>query len=145
MSPPSSNHSTGRLPFPDDTPFYHCSRPSLLTGISDQVLALVGPVIAYWALSLLFHFLDTSGWRWLEKYRIHESSEVQSRNRASRSQVIWAVLLQQATQTTLGLYWISGDTAEINHREKMENIARFLESAAKRVFGMHARKLLLDS
>lgn len=99
---------------PSTVPFYHTDKPSLFTGIPDNVLALAAPIIAYWSLSLFFHFLDISGWTWLDKYRIHEAAEVKSRNRATRSQVIWAVLLQQAIQTALGVYWM----ADGAHSEK---------------------------
>jgi hypothetical protein len=41
-----------------------------------------------------FHLLDfATAWRWLAPYRIHEA-EVAVRNRASRAQVLRAVLVQ---------------------------------------------------
>jgi sphinganine C4-monooxygenase len=136
--------SDSHFPLHMHVPFYYVHRPSLVSGISDHILALASPIIAYWAFSLLFHFLDISGWQWLEKYRIHESKEVQSRNRASPSQVVWGVLLQQLIQTTLGLYWLSGDSegVQINHQEKMEEIARFLVSVARLVSGTRVPEIL---
>ncbi|KAG6856572.1 hypothetical protein H0H87_003072 [Tephrocybe sp. NHM501043] len=97
-------------------PFYYSFSPSLITGIRDSHLALASPIIAYWGLSLFFHFLDISGWKWLEKYRIHESVEVQSRNRATRTEVVWAVILQHAIQTVLGLFWLSAEGEPVDHQ-----------------------------
>jgi sphinganine C4-monooxygenase len=64
-----------------------------------------------------------SGWKWLEKYRIHESSEVKARNIATRSQVVYFVLLQQVIQTVLGLMWLSDRHKVINHTENMLDLA----------------------
>jgi len=132
---------------PDCTPFYYSNRPSLLAGISDQTLALAAPIISFWALSLAFHLLDTSQWQWLEQYRIHESSEVRSRNRASRVQVVLAVILQQIIQSALGFFWMSPDASstKINHQHKMQSIASKLASAAMWVFDEHTGKYLMHS
>lgn len=92
---------------PLEVPFYFTMRQNLVGSVPDNILALAAPVAAYWSMSLFFHCLDTSGWTWLDKYRIHESVEVKSRNRATRSQVIWAVILQHTLQTALGCYWLS--------------------------------------
>jgi sphinganine C4-monooxygenase len=92
---------------PTDVPFYHTDRPALIPGIPDYFLAVGAPIFGYWGLSLFFHALDVSGWKWLVKYRIHESADVKGRNLATRSQVVWAVLLQQAIQTLLGLAWVT--------------------------------------
>lgn len=88
-------------------PFYFAMRQNLFDGVSDTVLALAAPVVAYWTLSLLFHCLDVSGWKWLDKYRIHQSEEVTSRNRATRTEVFWAVVLQHTIQTVLGYAWFA--------------------------------------
>lgn len=92
---------------PLKVPFYFSMRQNLIDGVSDNILALAAPVVAYWTMSLFFHCLDMSGWAGLDKYRIHESDEVKSRNRATRSQVFWAVILQHTSQTVLGYYWLS--------------------------------------
>jgi sphinganine C4-monooxygenase len=129
-----------------DTPFYYSDRPSLLSGISDHHLALASPVIAYWGLSLFFHALDVSGWRWLDKYRIHESYEVRSRNRVSQTTVVWAVVLQHLIQTTIGLYWLSEDprSTGVHHRENMENMAQTLTASASWVFGTQAQNWAVE-
>ncbi|KAF8074755.1 fatty acid hydroxylase superfamily-domain-containing protein [Lyophyllum atratum] len=108
-------------------PFYYSYKSTLIAGVPDHHLAVAAPILAYWSLSLLFHGLDISGWKWLDKYRIHESSEVQSRNRATRSEVVWAVLLQQLIQTVLGLVWLGNETQVVNHLEEMQIIAVYLK------------------
>lgn len=92
---------------PLKVPFYFIMRQNLFDSVPDNILALAAPVFAYWLMSIFFHCLDISGWTWLDKYRIHESDEVKSRNRATRSQVFWAVILQHTLQTMLGYYWLS--------------------------------------
>ncbi|KAE9400354.1 sphingosine hydroxylase [Gymnopus androsaceus JB14] len=107
-----------------DHPFYHSAQPTLIDGIPDPILTLAGPILAYWSSSLFFHSLDISDWKWLEKYRIHESAETQTRNLVSRTQVIWAVIFQQVVQTVLGLFWLS-DHYDGDHVLAMHRIARF--------------------
>lgn len=107
------------------SPFYYSFEPSLIAGIRDNHLALAAPIIAYWSLSLFFHFLDISGWKWLEKYRIHESKEVTARNRATRTEVVLAVILQHIIQTALGFLWLSPGKP-VNHVEKMQRITAVL-------------------
>ncbi|KAI0272613.1 hypothetical protein BC834DRAFT_840846 [Gloeopeniophorella convolvens] len=96
--------------FPDDPlfhthPFYYSPAKSLVPWLSDPVLAAIAPLPAYWLTSALFHLFDLSSSKWLERHRIHDSAEVAARNLATRSQVFWAVLFQQALQTVLGLLW----------------------------------------
>ncbi|KAF8227534.1 hypothetical protein L208DRAFT_295524 [Tricholoma matsutake] len=107
---------------PLNTPFYYSHKPSLFARFPDQYLALAAPIFAYWYLSLFFHYLDISGWKWLEKYRIHESSEVKARNIATRSHVVGFVFLQQVIQTLLGLMWLDVPEAT-NHTQNMQDIA----------------------
>ncbi|KAJ7115805.1 sphingosine hydroxylase [Mycena epipterygia] len=110
-----------------DVPWYYSYKPSLIDGFSDHHLALAAPVVAYWLLSLFFHYLDTRDWKVLERYRIHDSAEVVSRNRVSRQAVIWAVIFQQVLQTVLGLLALGNDhTVIVNHAEKVAAIARRL-------------------
>ncbi|KAF8885039.1 hypothetical protein BD779DRAFT_1612046 [Infundibulicybe gibba] len=103
-------------------PFYYSHEHSLISGFSDHLLALAAPIFAYWSLSLFFHYLDISGWKWLERYRIHESAEVQSRNLVSRTHVVWAVLFQQLLQTLLGLVVLSEDGPAFDHAVEMQRI-----------------------
>lgn len=118
--------SDGLCPQPSRSPWYYSPRPSLVDGISDHHLALAAPIVAYWSLSLFFHYLDTRDWKSLQKYRIHDSSEVASRNRVSRSTVILAVIFQQIVQTALGLFWMDAETtAAVDHDAKTAEISRW--------------------
>ncbi|KAH9840113.1 sphingosine hydroxylase [Rhodofomes roseus] len=85
-------------------PFYYSPQADLFDWCPDTLVALAAPVIAYWVSSIFFHILDISAWKWLDKYRIHESAEVKSRNLVTRAEVIRAVILQQIVQTLIG-YW----------------------------------------
>lgn len=104
-------------------PIYYTPAPSLLASFSDPVLAAVAPVPAYWLVAGFFHILDTSNWAWLNRYRIHDSAEVASRNRASRLTVLLAVLFQQVIQTILGLLWVSESPERPDHAAAMRSIA----------------------
>jgi sphinganine C4-monooxygenase len=117
-------------------PIYHTSRQSLIHPIPDRLLTLASPIIAYWSLSLIFHYLDTCNWKRLEKYRIHPSEEVKSRNLVSRSQVVWAVIFQQVIQTIMGLFWLSDESpGAINHALKIREIAGVLHPFVDAVLG----------
>lgn len=110
-------------------PFYYSPKPSLIHGIPDLILTLAAPVIAFWALSLFFHALDMSDWKWLDKYRIHDSAEVKARNLVSRSEVVWAVILQQVIQTALGIVALPHEPVPIaNHAQELRRIALFVDS-----------------
>ncbi|KAF9449950.1 sphingosine hydroxylase [Macrolepiota fuliginosa MF-IS2] len=89
-----------------DPPFYYSQRPRLIDGVPDHHVTLAVPILAYWSLSLFFHLLDISGWKWLERYRIHESEEVKKRNLVGRGEVILAVVFQQIIQTMMGFVWL---------------------------------------
>jgi len=71
----------------------------LFSFISDQSLALILPIVVYWAYSLLFHWISIKEFPWLEKYRIHDKEE-ETRNRVSLPDVIKAVIVQQVLQVT---------------------------------------------
>ena len=95
--------------------------------MSDFWLSLLAHVIAYWLLSLFFEILDRADWEWLKKYKIHESSEVTSRNRVTRGQVFATVISQQIIQVTLG-YFFADANAETGgpistHVPRMEALA----------------------
>lgn len=111
-----------------DVPWYYSYKPSLIDGLSDHHLALAAPVAAYWLLSLVFHYLDTRDWKVLERYRIHDSSEVASRNHVSPTVVLIVVIFQQALQTIFGHILLGqAHTLVPDHTEKVADIARGLE------------------
>jgi sphinganine C4-monooxygenase len=110
-------------------PFYYNEHPSILPGVTDKTLSVIAPLVAYWALSLVFHALDTWGANstWLGRYRIHESAEVRSKNLVSKWHVVGAVLLQQAIQTLLGVFWVDAeDSALTDHTAKMSRMSPIL-------------------
>lgn len=59
------------------------------------------PIIAYWGLSMCFHWIDTMDY--FPQYRLHTPAEVAKRNRVSRWEVVRDVLIQQVVQTVVGL------------------------------------------
>ncbi|KAJ7050506.1 sphingosine hydroxylase [Mycena amicta] len=110
-----------------DVPWYYSYKVSLIDGVSDQHLALGAPVLAYWLLSLTFHYLDTREWKFLQKYRLHDSAEVASRNQVTRAAVIRAVIFQQMVQTALGLFWIDDKHSGLpDHAEEISRIGQHL-------------------
>jgi len=107
-----------------DVPFYYSTKPELIAGIPDTYITLATPIIAYWVLSLFFHALDVSEWKWLDKYRIHDSVETQSKNRVTKTQVVWAVIFQQVIQTILGLWFLDEDHHHLaDHTSKVSAYA----------------------
>ncbi|KAF8952414.1 sphingosine hydroxylase [Flammula alnicola] len=125
-------------------PFYFSPKARLVDGVSDFILTLIAPVVAYWSLSLFFHYLDISGWKWLDKYRIHESSEVQAKNLATRTEVVWAVIFQQVIQTVLGLVWLSDESVQrINHPQELRRLAAMIEPVLSTVLGNSMSPLVL--
>ncbi|KAI1296395.1 hypothetical protein EDD11_007345 [Mortierella claussenii] len=84
----------------------------LFASISDQSLALLLPIVVYWAYSLIFHWASSQEFPWLEKYRIH-SKEEETRNRVELPDVIKAVVVQQLLQTALGFLAVLADDSEM--------------------------------
>lgn len=113
-------------------PIYHTFRPSLLSWISDKHLSLLAPIVVYWALSLVFHTLDTLQLPYFEKRRIHESPEVLARNKASVMDVVKAVVVQQVIQTAIGTALLEGDDVIIQ-REVMRDHLGSMAKLAPRV------------
>lgn len=114
-------------------PFYHTVRPHLVSWMSDRYLALAGPVIAYWVLSLVFHAIDTAQIPYFEKRRIHESPEVLARNKATVWQVVKAVVVQHTLQTILGVLWLEDDATILKrevYRDHLGDMASLAPSVA---------------
>lgn len=83
-------------------------KPNLISSISDGQLALVLPVVFYWLFSLMFHIMDS--FELAERYRIHPSKEVESRNKATRIDVLKEVIFQHLIQTITGSFLLSLDS-----------------------------------
>ncbi|KAL1302706.1 hypothetical protein AAFC00_003066 [Neodothiora populina] len=75
--------------------------PPVVSWIPDKYLTLVLPIVAYWALSLLFHWIDELDL--FPQYRLHTPAEVLKRNHATRWEVFRDVIFQQVIQTAFGV------------------------------------------
>ncbi|OJJ74533.1 hypothetical protein ASPBRDRAFT_193253 [Aspergillus brasiliensis CBS 101740] len=93
-------------------------RPPVLAPIPDNILALILPIIAYWALSMVYHFIDVNDY--FPQYRLHTPAEVLKRNRVTRWEVVRDVLLQQVVQTLAGMAVSYFDEPEYLGREEYD-------------------------
>ncbi|KAF1811467.1 sphingolipid hydroxylase [Eremomyces bilateralis CBS 781.70] len=75
--------------------------PPLIPGVPDAYIALALPVIGYWVVSGIFHFIDI--YDLFPQYRLHTPAEITSRNKVGRWEVFRAVIIQQVIQTVVGL------------------------------------------
>lgn len=86
------------------------TRPSFIPFIPDNILTLLLPVVAYWVVSMFFHWIDVNDL--CSQYRLHTPAEVLKRNHVSRWDVVRDVIIQQVIQTGFGLaigYWEPAD------------------------------------
>lgn len=89
------------IEWPGPRPDVHITvRPDMLSWISDKHLALLAPVVVYWAISFFFHLLDV--FQVFDRYRIHTTEEL-NKNIVSVREVLRAVFLQHVIQTAAGL------------------------------------------
>lgn len=94
----STSHST--LP---PLPTYSLEAlPPVVPGIPDKYLTLILPIVAYWVVSLFFHWIDE--WDLFPQYRLHTPAEVLKRNHVSRWEVFRDVVVQQIVQTVFGVF-----------------------------------------
>jgi sphinganine C4-monooxygenase len=77
------------------------SLPPLIPWIDDAYLSLALPVVAYWAMSMVFHLVDELDL--FPQYRLHTPAEVLKRNHVSRWDVFRDVVIQQAIQSVVGI------------------------------------------
>ncbi|KDN40249.1 hypothetical protein K437DRAFT_227433 [Tilletiaria anomala UBC 951] len=122
-------------------PWYFAERPSLVHGISDKYLSLILPIICYWGLSTVYHFLDEWQHPFFEKYRIHEPEEVTKRNKVSKTRVVAMVLVQQLIQTALGIFVLEDDEVVhkqvfADHKAHIRSIGVSLARVVVNIFGM---------
>lgn len=92
--------------------------PNLIPGIDDFYVSLIAPVVAYWIVSGIFHFIDT--WDLFPQYRLHTPAEIASRNRASRYEVFRDVILQQIIQMGVGAVLGLTDPPEYRGKEEYD-------------------------
>jgi sphinganine C4-monooxygenase len=92
--------------------------PSIVTGISDQLLALLLPIAAYWIVSIGFHILDV--YDFWSQYRLHTPAEVLKRNHVTRYEVVRDVIVQQIIQTVFGLAIGMLDPVEMTGKQSFD-------------------------
>ncbi|KAF4216158.1 hypothetical protein CNMCM8980_007470 [Aspergillus fumigatiaffinis] len=122
-------------------------RPPLLAPIPDNILALILPIVAYWGLSMIYHFIDV--YDLFPQYRLHTPAEVLKRNKVSRWDVVRDVILQQVIQTLVGMALGYFDDVEYIGKEEYDIAVwarrlRFAQKAIPRllaVFGVDALAL----
>lgn len=93
-------------------------REPLLPPVPDSVVALVLPIIAYWGMSMIYHFMDVYGY--FQQYRLHTPAELLKRNRVTRREVVRDVILQQVIQTLAGMFVAYFDPVEMAGREEYD-------------------------
>ncbi|KAI8583010.1 hypothetical protein K450DRAFT_225902 [Umbelopsis ramanniana AG] len=103
----------------------------LIPYMSDEALAVVMPVFAYWVYSIAFHFIMKAEIPFFEKYRIHTLEEMETKNKVSLYEVLRMVLVQQTLQTILGIMVLpSEEPTAFNHQFMLkmyeENLHRYL-------------------
>ncbi|KOS39071.1 hypothetical protein ACN38_g10104 [Penicillium nordicum] len=94
------------------------ARDHLLAPLPDNILSLILPVVAYWGLSMIYHFLDVNDY--FVEYRLHTPAEVLKRNKVTRWEVVRDVVLQQAIQTIAGFAFVYFDAEETVGREEYD-------------------------
>ena len=110
---------------PLEVPFYFIMRQDLFDSISDTALTLVALLVTYWYCRFYFTVLTHLVGQ-IPNPRIRR---VTSRNRATRSGVFWAVILQCIIQTVLHI-------SAVACRSEVTTIAKAL---------VYATKLVLDA
>lgn len=92
--------------------------PHLFPPIPDNILALILPVLAYWAVSMIFHVIDVNDL--FPQYRLHTPAEILKRNHVTRWEVVRDVVLQHIIQTTAGLVLAYFDSVEYYGKEEYD-------------------------
>ncbi|KAI6913169.1 hypothetical protein D0869_13730 [Hortaea werneckii] len=112
--------------------------PPLLPWISDANLALALPIVAYWVVSMFFHFIDEMDF--FPHYRLHTPAEVLKRNHVSRWDVFRDVVIQQIVQTIVGfaLAWIDPEPTFGKEQYDIALWAQRLRGAQKVLPGLFA-------
>lgn len=90
-------------------------QPPLINGISDSHLSLILMIVAYWGISLLFHWIDAKDF--FPQHRLHTPAELLKRNHVSRWEVFRDVILQQLIQTAFGLLLSLFEPEPVHGRE----------------------------
>ena len=113
-----ASNTTLTFDVPPLPPYTLTLRQSLVPHIPDNVLALMLPIVAYWGVSLVFHYIDINDY--FPQYRLHTPAELLKRNHVSRKDVVRDVILQQIIQTIVGYLITFFDREEFVGREEYD-------------------------
>ncbi|KAM3583076.1 Sphingolipid C4-hydroxylase sur2 [Umbelopsis sp. WA50703] len=117
----------------------HMSPPHrLIPCISDEALAVVMPVAAYWIYSVAFHFIMKTEIPFFEKYRIHTLEEMETKNKVSLYEVLRMVLVQQVLQTILGIMVLPSEQPVLNHQIAQQIYANRIQHWLQVIFASKA-------
>lgn len=94
------------------------TRQDLIAAMPDNILTLILPIVAYWGLSMIYHYLDVNDY--FVQYRLHTPAEVLKRNKVTRWEVVRDVVIQQVIQTVAGLAFLWFDSEETVGREEYD-------------------------
>jgi len=122
-------------------------QPPLIAFIPDKYLSLALPIIAYWGLSMIFHYIDE--FDLFPHYRLHTPAEVLKRNHVTRWQVVRDVVIQQIVQTIVGIglalaepdYFVGKEDFDVAVWAQRLRLAQRYIPAALAVTGIDAKSL----
>lgn len=83
--------------------------------ISDFWANLFVPIVVYWVMSMLFHFIDT--FDFFPQYRLHTPEEILKRNHVSRYEVLRDVIFQHIIQVVTGALLALTEPAEMTGKD----------------------------
>jgi len=89
--------------------------PDVISWFPDFYLSAIGPVIAYWIVSFVFHVIDV--YDLFPQYRLHTPAEIAQRNRATRFEVFRDVIVQQIIQIGMAIVLGYTDPPQLTGRE----------------------------
>lgn len=111
-------NSTATFALPPLPAYTLTPREPLLPPLPDNILVLIVPIIAYWVVSMIFHFFDVNDY--FSQYRLHTPEELLKRNHVTRREVVRDVIVQQIIQTIAGLAVAYFDEVECVGREEYD-------------------------
>ncbi|KKZ67434.1 C4-hydroxylase [[Emmonsia] crescens] len=94
-------NATAYLDLPPLPAYTLTPREPLIPPLPDSALGQISTIIAYWAVSLIFHWIDVNDY--FPQYRLHTPAEILKRNRVTRREVVRDVIVQQAIQLVSGV------------------------------------------
>ncbi|WEW54595.1 Sphingolipid C4-hydroxylase sur2 [Emydomyces testavorans] len=112
------SNSTAAVGLPPLPAYTLTPREPLVPPIPDNIIILIFPVVAYWVVSLAFHWIDVRDF--FPQYRLHTPEELLKRNHVSQWEVVRDVIVQQIIQTVVGLFIAYIDGPEYTGKEDYE-------------------------